>query len=82
MQETDTLRDARTYLLGWCHGDRDLCDALWSVIHDDITLEAAATAVGVNKSTIQRKAAAVKADEGFRALVKEAHDGQTHEAVA
>lgn len=82
MQETDTLRDARTYLLGWCHGDRDLCDALWSVLHDDLTLEAAADAVGVNKSTICRKVAAIRADDGFRHLVREAHDVTKQEAMA
>ena len=69
MTTTDMLRDARMYILGKCDGDQDLCDAIWSVIHDEMTIVKAARNMDVERSKLSRKVADIRGDAAFLAIV-------------
>lgn len=74
------LDEARAYLLGWTR-NVDQRDAIWGVLMGDLNMCQAAAMCKMHRATIARKIEELRADPAFGAMVREAHDGATPEAV-
>lgn len=81
-RQADMLRDARLYLIGWCDGNNDLCDAIWSVLLGDVSVAKAARDAGMERTKLGRKVEQVRSSPVFQKIVKEAHDGEASEPVS